>query len=177
MQQWTAQAARTAMSATIERPAWSRRVEIGQAAEAKVSAMCLEVGCSVLHYGEARENAPVPYLQTPSGLVRPCDFVVYPPGGRQSYVVEVKSKSELIYFEGYGLDTAEVGGTDDWQALKDHDRFAGPVLLVIVDEAKNRVLAATVRMLADPGPFLSKNRKLWWWPVATFMPLTAWLRQ
>lgn len=159
------------MSAAAERPAWPQRIEKGQAAEAQVIAAFQAAGRSVLPHGLARENAPVPYLRTPEGEVRPCDFSAYLPDGRLDHVVEVKRKFELTRYGGYGLDASTDKSMDGWVQLQLHDKYAGPVMLVIVDPDKNKIVCATVRMLSNPGPCLSKNGKIWYWPIKTFIPL------
>jgi hypothetical protein len=164
------------VSATIDRLAWPQRIEKGQSAEQRAMAQVTAWGWSVLPYGLARENAPVPYLQTPKGLVRPCDFLAYPPDGRPPYSVEVKAKDELR-LGGYGLDADEASELDCWQQLQLHDKHAGPVLLVIVDPDKETIVCATARRLAKPGPTLSANGRMWRWPADTFMPLANLLRQ
>lgn len=164
------------MSVTVDRLDFPQRIGKGQKAEHQVMAVFRSIKWTVLPYGEARPNAPVPYLETPIGPVRPCDFIAYSPDGRSSYVVEVKAKGELRV-GGYGLDTAEAGQVDCWEELQRHDRHAGPVLLVIVDPDKETIVCATVRMLANPGPTLSANGRMWRWPANTFMPLIDLLRQ
>jgi hypothetical protein len=164
------------MSVTVARPAWPLRIEKGQEAEQRAMAQFLTFSWSVSPSGLARENAPVPYLQTPKGLVRPCDFLAYPPDGRPPYAVEVKAKDELR-LGGYGLDADEASELDCWQQLQLHDKYAGPVLLVVADPNKEAIVCATVRMLKNPGPTMSANGKLWRWPAQTFMPLINLLRQ
>jgi hypothetical protein len=165
-----------AMSATTERPAWPQRIELGQEAEQRAMAEVLAFGWSVLPYGLARLNAPVPPLQTPKGPVRPCDFLAYPPDGRPPFAVEVKAKDELR-LGGYGLDADQASEKDCWQQLQLHDRHGGPALLVVVDPNKKDILCATVRMLSNPEPTLSLNGRLWRWPAQAFMPLANLLRQ
>lgn len=164
------------MGVITERPPWPQRIEKGQTAEQRAMAEVLALGCSVLPYGLARPNAPVPPLQTPGGDVRPGDFIAFHPDGRSLYVIEVKGKDELRQ-GGYGLDANEADEKDCWQQLQLHDKHAGPVLLVIVDPDKETIVCATVRMLAKPGPTLSANGRMWRWPTDTFMPLATLLRQ
>src|SRR4051794_21441092 len=138
------------MGVTFARPAWPQRIEKGQGAEVRAMELFRAARWSVLPYGEARPNAPVAPLQTPVGQVRPCDLLAYPPGGRPPYAVEVKRKEELNRLGGYGLDCSDDAAKDCWKPLLLHERYAGPVLLVIVDPEKDAVLCATVRMLSDP---------------------------
>jgi hypothetical protein len=164
------------MGVSVARPAWPQRIEKGQGAEVRAMELFRAARWSVLPYGEARPNAPVAPLQTPVGPIRPCDLAAYPPGGRPPYAVEVKQKEALTWLGGYGLDHSEDGAADCWKQLMLHDLYAGPVLLVIVDPVKDVVLCATVRMLSDPGPHLSGNGRVWYWPVDAFMPLAHFLR-
>lgn len=175
MQHRPAQAGHPGMSAPDGRAPWPQRVEIGQGAEVRVIAVFRAAGWSVMPHGLARVDAPVPYLQTPKGEIRPCDFVAFPPGGRQSWVVEVKQKFELTRFGGYGLDASADDAKDGWVQLQLHDKHAGPVLLVIEDLGKNRIVCATVRMLSKEGPHLSGSGTIWYWPLATFIPLQLFL--
>ncbi|RYI26773.1 MAG: hypothetical protein EON48_06370 [Acetobacteraceae bacterium] len=163
------------MSALTAREPWPVRIEKGQGAETQVIAIFQAAGWSALPSGLAREDAPVPSLETPEGEVRPCDFVAYPPGGRQSYVVEVKQKFELTRLGGYGLDASKDDAKDCWVQLQLHDKYAGPVLLVIVDPDKNRVICATVRMLSRRSPLLSRSGTTWYWSLDTFVPLQLFL--
>lgn len=154
---------------------WSERIEKGALAEQIIIPEFVNAGWSVLPFGLARENSPVPYLRTSNGRVRPADFATWSPDGRRMWVIECKSKFELD-LGGYGLDTDKVAGTDEWEAIKKHNQRGGPVAVVIWDEKKRKALAASVNMLSTPGPNLSKNQRLWWWKTKTFLPLDAFLR-
>lgn len=163
------------MSALTVRDPWPKRLEIGQGAELRVIDVFRAAGWSVLPSGLARPNAPVLGPLTPEGEIRPCDFVAFPPGGRQTWVVEVKQKFELTRFGGYGLDASKDDTKDGWVQLQLHDKHAGPVLLVIEDPGKNRIVCATARMLSKKKPHLSNSGTTWYWPLATFIPLQLFL--
>lgn len=155
---------------------WEARCDRGRIAEEVIVPRFLEAGWAVLPFGATRAGSPVPRLLTPTGTIRPADFACWHRDGRRFFVVEVKSKTEMTFLAGYGLDREE-GDTDPWHQLQQHDERAGPALLVIWDPVRTVALAATVPMLrADGGPRVTRSGGFWWWPTSVFLPLSAFLR-
>lgn len=156
-------------------PTWAERCDKGRTAEEIIGPMFLKAGWCILSFGATRAGSPVPPLLTPTGTIRPVDFACWHPDGRRLYAVEVKSKTEMTYLAGYGLDRAE-GDADPWFQLQQHDERAGPVLLVIWDPVKRIALAATVPMLrANGGPNMTRGGSHWWWRTDVFCRLETFL--
>ena len=154
---------------------WKMNCDKGIKGEDIIQSRFLGAGWSVLAAGRTDSDSPPPPLQTPAGLIRPCDVLAFHPDGRRMYVIEAKYKSEMTSFRGYGLDKKDTED-DHWRQLQLHDRFAGPCLLVIHDWLINQELAATIPMLrSNGGPISSISGKYWMWKSDVFRPLDFFL--
>ncbi|MCX6844948.1 MAG: hypothetical protein NTU84_00020 [Verrucomicrobia bacterium] len=154
---------------------WEMNCEKGEKGEDIIQSRFLSANWSVLPTGLTDPDRPPPRLHTPTGIVRPCDFVAFHPDGRRMYIIEAKYKSEMTSFRGYGLDKKDTED-DHWHQLQLHDKLAGPILLVIHDWIFNQEVAATIPMLrANGGPTISNSGKYWMWKSSVFCPLDFFL--
>lgn len=155
--------------------AWKGACRKGQKGEDIIQNRFLKAGWSVLPTGLTDPNASPPRLRTPTGILRPCDFIGFHPDGRRLWIVEAKFKTRMKALNAYGMDRQSQD--DRWEDLQRHDRLGGPVLLAIHDWRENIEIAATVSMLqADGGPQQFADGKFWYWSADRFMPLSFFIK-
>jgi len=148
---------------------WASCVLIGSEGENAVAGALAHAGWTTLLHGEARADCPPPKLRTARGFLGASDLLAWPPCGGRPWSIEAKHYRQMIKYPGWGFCPEE------FKALAEHDRIAGPVLLAIVSQEDGQIWVVSFADLQNHKPKLTNNQRCLVLLGEYFIPLSQFI--
>jgi len=149
--------------------AWAACIEVGNAGEHAVADALANAGWTILMHGEAHAERPPPKLKTQDGFLGATDMQGWPPCGGRPWSIEAKHYRQMIKYPGWGFCPEE------FKALAEHDRIAGPVLLAIVSQEDGQIWVVSFADLQNHKPKLTNNQRCLVLLGEYFIPLSQFI--